>query len=182
MKETISTEEKILIAGRTLFSKGGYSATSMADIAKEVGTTKASLYYFFKNKQSLYIKILLDLIERVSVVYDKEIKSDAQIALQSAILETILLSKEYGSMLEMTDPSQFDTKAEDFKSIMVEQVSLDKKIQSFLKQCGVDEPKIATQVLNASTHGYLQSVLFGINDISAKKYATYMSKLLTQKN
>jgi len=178
MKKDSSTEEKILQAGRQLFSKSGYVGTSMADIAKETGITKAALYYFFKNKQALYIRILSELIDRASAIYDVDPTSDPQKALKKTILDVVAVSMEYGSMLETIDPSQLDTKADDFKVIVEKQIDYDKKVQSFLKQCGIKDTKLASHTLGASTHGYIQRVLFGIKDISAEKYASYMSELL----
>lgn len=66
------TKKEIIIAKATeLFAQGGYAATSIDDIAKPCGVTKAALYYHFKDKHELYevilennIKTLADKIEQ----------------------------------------------------------------------------------------------------------------------
>ena len=47
----MSTKELILKQALKLFSENGYAGTSMSDIAKPLGITKAALYKHFKSKQ-----------------------------------------------------------------------------------------------------------------------------------
>ncbi|ASM74992.1 MULTISPECIES: TetR/AcrR family transcriptional regulator [Roseobacteraceae] len=42
----------------TIFNEKGYHATSMDDVAEEVGVTKTALYYYFKNKEQLLYECL----------------------------------------------------------------------------------------------------------------------------
>lgn len=66
----MTKRETILLTAEKLFAKHGYVATSIDDIAKPCGVTKAAIYYHFKDKHDLYeyileknIKILADKIE-----------------------------------------------------------------------------------------------------------------------
>jgi len=54
-----SKKEKILLVAANLFSKHGYEGTSLEEIAKEVGVTKAAIYYHFRDKSALYEAVLL---------------------------------------------------------------------------------------------------------------------------
>ncbi|WP_163554447.1 TetR/AcrR family transcriptional regulator [Candidatus Frankia alpina] len=47
------TRERILTIARDLFSRNGYSGTTNADIARELGTTTAALYYHFPSKAAI---------------------------------------------------------------------------------------------------------------------------------
>lgn len=62
MSKDISTKQKILDFSLTLFSQRGYSAVSIRDICKEVNIKESSIYYHFKNKQSI-LDELQDLFE-----------------------------------------------------------------------------------------------------------------------
>lgn len=54
--ENLSEEKKsrILNAAFEVFGKYGYHKASINDIAKRAGISKASLFYYFENKESLY--------------------------------------------------------------------------------------------------------------------------------
>ena len=51
-------KRKILKTASKLFSEFGFLGVSMEDIAKKLGTSKAALYYHFKNKKELYLNVL----------------------------------------------------------------------------------------------------------------------------
>jgi len=55
----MSKKEEILKVAARHFSKFGYNAISLDNIAKEVGITKAAIYYHFKDKADLYEGVLL---------------------------------------------------------------------------------------------------------------------------
>lgn len=46
---------EILEAAKGLFNRQGYSKTSVDDISQAVGMRKSSLYYYFKNKEDLFM-------------------------------------------------------------------------------------------------------------------------------
>ncbi|MEO9966623.1 MAG: TetR/AcrR family transcriptional regulator [Reichenbachiella sp.] len=48
-------KEQILDAAKQLFNRQGYSKTSVDDISQAVGMRKSSLYYYFKNKEDLFM-------------------------------------------------------------------------------------------------------------------------------
>ena len=52
------TKERILSAALELFAQSGYLGTSMSDIAKQLGLTKAALYKHFPSKQSILDQIV----------------------------------------------------------------------------------------------------------------------------
>ncbi len=53
-----TTKEKILNAAEALFVERGYEGVSVSDIAAKSETTKGHLYYYFKNKESLFEAVL----------------------------------------------------------------------------------------------------------------------------
>ena len=52
------TKQKILDVSLDLFSQNGFSAVSVRDICKRVGIKESSVYYHFKNKQSILDDLL----------------------------------------------------------------------------------------------------------------------------
>jgi len=58
MAKLNNTKEKILAAALDLFSKNGFSAVSVRQIAGAVGIKESSLYCHFKNKRDILDKII----------------------------------------------------------------------------------------------------------------------------
>ena len=50
--------EKILRAASDCFARYGYEKTTLEEIGKAVGLNKASLYYYYKNKESIFCDVL----------------------------------------------------------------------------------------------------------------------------
>ena len=51
------TKEKIQQAAFKCVARYGFEKTTLDDIAKEVGLNKASLYYYYKNKEEIFLEI-----------------------------------------------------------------------------------------------------------------------------
>ena len=65
------TRQRILAIAADLFSRQGYTGTTIADIARELGTTTAALYYHFPSKAD----ILGGLLAEPLVAYTRIIES-----------------------------------------------------------------------------------------------------------
>jgi len=63
-----SQREQILAAAARLFAARGYSATSMNDLAEALGTSKANLYHYVKDKYGLLVDICENHIQRLEAV------------------------------------------------------------------------------------------------------------------
>ncbi len=66
------TRSAILDAAEQLFARYGFQAARLEDISGQVGIRRASLFYYFKDKQTLYDSVLENalsgLLERVETV------------------------------------------------------------------------------------------------------------------
>ncbi len=58
--QSVNTKRNaILDAARTVFSRDGYSACSVEDVAGEAGIAKGTIYLYFKSKEELYLAALV---------------------------------------------------------------------------------------------------------------------------
>ena len=64
-RDAKATKSKILIKARLLFSKKGFDATTVDDIARESEVNKALIYYYFKNKSGLYSEVMSGLFDAI---------------------------------------------------------------------------------------------------------------------
>jgi AcrR family transcriptional regulator len=58
------TRQQVLEVAVELFSRKGYEATSVQEIAGKAGVSKPVLYYYFKNKEDLFLSILVEGFDR----------------------------------------------------------------------------------------------------------------------
>lgn len=83
--------ECIIKTAETLFEQNGFESTSMNDIAREAGYSKATLYVYFKNKEEIVNCIIL---QSMKLLYDR-----IQISTQT---ESNLLARYDGICHELT--------------------------------------------------------------------------------
>lgn len=67
----MSTKESIIEEALRQFSQKGFDGTSMSDIAKPLGITKAALYKHFESKQQIFDEIIVESEEKYKDVLDK---------------------------------------------------------------------------------------------------------------
>ncbi|MDA3780482.1 MAG: TetR/AcrR family transcriptional regulator [Bacteroidales bacterium] len=71
-----TTQEKILIAARKLFTQKGMSGTRMQEIADEAEINKALLHYYFRSKdilfESIFIEAFSQLFPKLKILSDKK--------------------------------------------------------------------------------------------------------------
>lgn len=103
--------EQILAAAQKRFSHYGLAKTAMVDIASDIGMSKASLYYYFKDKESIFTAV----IEKEQILFVEEMKKIIQssknavvvlneyVNLRIGVLEKMMaLGKfSYGGLLEI---------------------------------------------------------------------------------
>ncbi len=79
--------ETILKKSAELFARAGYDGTSLTDIAKACGTSKALLYHYYANKEALLTDIIREhLQELVDVVREaRGIEGDARTRLEALV-------------------------------------------------------------------------------------------------
>ena len=75
-KEKEERRNYIIDAAEKLFFSKGYDNVSMKDIADEVGISRAALYLYFKNKEVIYLAIVLRGMRIMDKLFKKSVKSD----------------------------------------------------------------------------------------------------------
>lgn len=65
MEEGAAVRARILLEATRLFTARGYAGLSMRELAGAAGVSKAGLYYYFKDKESLFLAVLAASLERM---------------------------------------------------------------------------------------------------------------------
>jgi AcrR family transcriptional regulator len=63
--------EQILQTANTLFIEHGYSGLSMREISEAIGVSKAALYYYYKDKEQLFLAILKAYLDEMETAIDQ---------------------------------------------------------------------------------------------------------------
>lgn len=69
-------QDEILTVARRLFIQHGYHGLSMRTIAEEVGVSKAALYYYYEDKQALFLAILKTSLLEIEALLDRCLASN----------------------------------------------------------------------------------------------------------
>jgi len=64
--------ENILTAAETLFLENGLENTSMTDITRQAGITRATLYRYFSNRDEIAVEIQIRMIKKIRDVLPEE--------------------------------------------------------------------------------------------------------------
>lgn len=75
MKNNMDTKQRILSASLELFASKGYAGTSMNDIISKVGISKGSVYWHFKSKEEIFVKVLTDSYREWIDLVNSELKN-----------------------------------------------------------------------------------------------------------
>lgn len=60
MENEGAVRERLLTAALELFTRKGYAATTVREIVAAAGVSKPVLYYYFKNKEGIYLELMTE--------------------------------------------------------------------------------------------------------------------------
>lgn len=72
----MSTKDRIVSTMYDLVAQKGYDKASLGQIADAMGIKKASIYYYFKSKEEIFIAIFNELLEDISIMHEKDFTPD----------------------------------------------------------------------------------------------------------
>ena len=88
-------KENIINAALIIFSQDGLNGARMESIAKEANISKSNIFYYFQNKEVLYIAVLEKVLsEWLSPLSEININQDPKKALQTYIEAKYEMSKK----------------------------------------------------------------------------------------
>ncbi len=123
-----------------LFRKKGYKATSMRDIAQEVGMEAASLYNHISSKQDLFSDLLLTMAnlftEGMAEVNDKEIPAIEK--LEKLIRMHVSFAIDYTDSISLITHEWVHLEGEALEDFVTKRDAYEKKFEKIIDKC-IDE-------------------------------------------
>jgi AcrR family transcriptional regulator len=113
-RERTGREEDVLRTAERVFTRRGYHAASMAEIAREAGYAVGSLYKFFDSKDALFLRLLDERIARLDAVVAAALASatSAPAQLEAVALATAghcARERAFLSLFVSSIPGAFET-------------------------------------------------------------------------
>lgn len=148
----MNTKQRILLEALTLFSKKGYSAVYVGEIAQAVGIKTPSLYKHYKSKQDIFdscVKVFSDRVEQIRNELRLPDTPQADITYRTAAENTIV---EFATALFMFY-LQDDVAAKFRKMLMIERYhnpELNRLFENlFINGAVAHEEKIFSDLMDA---------------------------------
>lgn len=98
-----SVKKRLLHAAISLFTSKGYASTSVREIVEAAGVTKPVLYYYFKNKEDLYLEILQKSMTEIGklMLYSESLQGDYSSRIKELANHTFSLFLEHLDVIRM---------------------------------------------------------------------------------
>ncbi len=177
--ENTKRKKEIIEAAKRLFAQNGYSPTSMDDIAKSVGITKASLYYFFRGKEQIFAAIIDEVLAEVKNYLGRELKvckaDPAEFA--KMIDRTISICLKNGIVIRRVDVKMCGLQPIVFAKVLPLLAEIKKNLRKVLACYGVKQNDIAADILVNAVHAYVLHAKHGMRIAPQKKYSEYLASL-----
>ena len=95
--------EEIVQAAARLFQKHGFSATSIVDIAKEVGLPKGGIYNHIESKEELLYEIITrGILTFIPIMREVKASNDSpQVKLQQLVFNNVLQLTKYHNFVQV---------------------------------------------------------------------------------
>ncbi len=181
------TKERILNAGRKLFSEKGFYKTNSKEIAREAGVSIGAFYVYFKDKKGLFKELLIDYhrkIKHVLTTIDIEsfIQADARKDFLRYLVDKLIESHDIYPRFHQEVHAMAQSDPE-FSQIMemskTESLRVTKSILSTWKdQLRVKNIDAAAVVVQTSTEEIVHAVLFSSNKVQVKKIIEELTDML----
>ncbi|MCB8877897.1 TetR/AcrR family transcriptional regulator [Acidisoma silvae] len=168
--------QRILSAASTLFGRHGFQRTSMADIAREAGIARATLYLRFSDKSTVFEALASSLVDKAIV--GAEAAWDIQAPLSTNLSKT-MLAKEliFFRMLKDT-PHGAELMGLQSEIISVQAARLSGEYEALLARRGVKAAEDGADL--TAFDGAKGFAMFLVRAGSGLKYETQTEQELTE--
>lgn len=90
----LKTKDKILNSAQLIFNEKGYEHTSVEEIAKHAGITKAMIYYHFNNKENIMLQLIKRLLSSIKEDLHAQVSTDKR-------TNSILMEEHIKNMIDL---------------------------------------------------------------------------------
>ncbi|MBA7470212.1 hypothetical protein ES707_05490 [subsurface metagenome] len=167
-KEKVARIEGILSAAKRVFSRKGYEATTMEDIAVEAGFGKASLYFYFKGKEEVFLSLIKNGLEGQKKLLKEVINSQLSNverleAVLSKFFEYVQKNREFMRIVHSESQKLYATTLREVRSSIIKEHRKTMEGIASIVRDGIESGefrKVEPTLAAASFMGIIRSVIF----------------------
>ncbi len=74
-----TVRQRLVVRATELFARKGYASTTVREIVQAAGVTKPALYYYFRNKEGIYLELMRGAWEKFDTLLDSARKENGQV-------------------------------------------------------------------------------------------------------
>jgi len=183
----IKTKQKIIDAGRKLFSDKGYYKTNSKEIAREAGVSTGSFYMYFKDKKPLFLEIFQSYYREIS---EKVLEGNLEQLLQTgskkkAIGELVTLLYEAHTIdpafhREAISMIYTDNDVQELNRIEEEKVValLAGFLETYQKELTVKDLEAAARIIHKSAEEVIHSIKIFGTPIEENRMLTELTEMI----
>lgn len=178
------TKQTIIDKAKKIFAQKGYESASMADIAESAGVEKASLYYFFRNKEELFAAITEQNWNELA----KKLRNDAALSPESITKETFaeyivhIIKKNLKAGLAVLDFNVCSAASPHcFAKATAHQLYMKKRMREFFKKIGISDIDTAESVIVSGIQGYIIQSQMHKPMVSPERFGRYLTDVILNK-
>jgi AcrR family transcriptional regulator len=179
-------KEAVLQTAVQMFIENGYRQTSLDDVAKKLKITKPALYYYFHNKEELYLECYRRGIALTQQSLER-IRSHQGPGLEKVAgfiqTYTVIIARDFGRFLVRQDDRELSPKAQ--AEVRAEKRKIDQSLRSFIEQ-GIADGSIrpcSVRLISFSIAGAIHSLATWFEpggSLTAEEVAIEFAQTLTQ--
>lgn len=79
MKDERETKEKLLASAKQEFIEKGYQGASLRNICKNAEVTTGALYFFFKDKDDLFVSLVQPVLSSIMAMMEEHLRQELQV-------------------------------------------------------------------------------------------------------
>lgn len=167
---------RVIQAAAGVFAEKGYHATSMDDIAKELGVSRGALYQYFRNKEDILQEIFLlnqqrmrDWLERYGD--DADLLSIAERMFDEVIVEKAAIMPIHFEVISLASHDEAIRKVI-FENNKKDVAGVEAFIQKNIKKGNIRkdvDPAILAHILNSLYLRTVEKLIFGVDSAEVKR-------------
>jgi len=149
---------EILNTAQELFGKYGFAKTTMSDIAKQLGLSKASLYYYYPDKDSIYLAVITkEQVQFINMLHDSILKTENPIDI---LYQYVQIRIKYFSVMMNLNRARFESFMRMNEAMKNSWKEFRKKEEieiQFVLQKGIDQGVFGVEKLDKTTSLFLDT-------------------------